>query len=102
MRRIFFKKIAFLNVKENELNNLFKKKGLFVFPSGPGLSTINREKTYLKSLIDADYVFFDSGYFVILLRIIKNIKVNKISGYLFLLNFFKFLKKKQTSQNIIC
>tara|TARA_B100002019_G_C21251123_1_gene591200 strand:- start:327 stop:1064 length:738 start_codon:yes stop_codon:yes gene_type:complete len=95
MRRIFFKKIAFLNVKENELNNLFKKKGLFVFPSGPGLSTINREKTYLKSLIDADYVFFDSGYFVILLRIIKNIKVNKISGYLFLLNFFKFLKKNK-------
>lgn len=95
MKKIIFKKISFLDIKEDEIYKLFKKKGLFVFPSGPGLSTIENEKIYLKSLINADYVFFDSGYFVLLLRILKNIRVNKISGYLFLFYFIKYLKKNK-------
>ena len=96
IKKIFFKSITFNNFKINEFNNIIKKRGLFVFPSGPGLSTIDEEEKYYQSLKKADYVFFDSGYFVLLLRLFKNIKVNKISGFKFLVKFFKYLSKNKS------
>ena len=66
---------------------------MFVFPSGPGLATIKNENKYLVSLQNSDYVFFDSGFFVILLKILKNISVKKFSGYFFLKLLFKKFKK---------
>ena len=56
-------------IKKKDFNNIIKQKGLFVFPSGPGLATIENEFKYLESLRNSDYVFFDSGYLVILLKI---------------------------------
>ena len=96
IRRILFKNIVFLNIENNKLNLFLKKNtsGLFVFPSGPGLSTINEDKLYHDSLKRADFVFFDSGFFVLLIKFLKNIKVNKLSGYKFLKIFLKNLKKK--------
>ncbi len=94
MKKIIFKKIKFISFKENEFNKIIQKKGLFVFPSGPGLATINKEFKYLESLRNSDYVFFDSGYFVFLLKILKNISVKKFSGYLFLKLLFKKFKNK--------
>ncbi len=94
MRNIIFKKINFLDIEEYEFDKIIKKNGLFVFPSGPGLSTITRDKIYLKSLINSDYVFFDSGYFVLILKLFKNINVKKVSGYKFLKFFFHYIKKK--------
>ena len=96
IKKIFFKSITFNNFKINEFNNIIKKRGLFVFPSGPGLSTIDEEEKYYQSLKKADYVFFDSGYFVLLLRIFKNIKVNKFSGYKFLVKFFEYLSNNKS------
>ena len=71
-------------------------KGLFVFPSGPGLASIDEHDSYYNSLKKADYVFFDSGLFILLLSIFKNIKVNKFSGFKFLRLFFFYLKKNKT------
>tara|TARA_B110000503_G_C7069365_1_gene380189 strand:+ start:123 stop:875 length:753 start_codon:yes stop_codon:yes gene_type:complete len=87
-------KIKFYNFNDNDndFKRLIYKPGLFLFPSGPGLASIETSSLYLKSLKKANYVFFDSGYFVILLRIFKNIKVIKFSGYRFLKLFFNFLK----------
>lgn len=96
MKNIIFNKIKFLNVKFEELDEIIQRNGLLVFPSGPGLSTIDEEDEYYQSLKKADYVFFDSGYFVLLLRLFKNIKVNKISGYKFLVKFFKYLSKNKS------
>lgn len=87
MRKIIFKKIKFLDIDEKNLKDIIKKRGLFLFPSGPGLSTIEKDKKYHLALQKADFVFFDSGYFVLLLKIFKKINVKKISGYI----FFKFL-----------
>ena len=95
LSKIIFKKIKFINIGRNNFYYLIKKKGLFVFPSGPGLSTLEREKKYHIALKNSDYVFFDSGYFVLLLKILKKINVLKFSGYLFLNLFFKFLYKKK-------
>jgi UDP-N-acetyl-D-mannosaminuronic acid transferase (WecB/TagA/CpsF family) len=72
-----------------------KNKGLLILPSGPGLSTIYTDKIYHKSIQNADIAFFDSGYFVLLLRLFKGIKVSKFSGYKFLKSFFIFYKNKK-------
>ena len=95
MSFILFNKIKFINISKKDFPKIIKKSGLFVFPSGPGLATINEDKKYLRSLRNSDYVFFDSGYFVLLLRILKNIRVKKFSGYLFLKLFFKHFKKNK-------
>ena len=49
----------------------------------------------------ADFVFFDSGFFVLLLKLFKNISVNKFSGYKFLNLFFNHLKKNK-NKSVFC
>lgn len=101
MKKILFNKIKFLNIDKDEFDKLILNNGLFVFPSGPGLATIDKDNVYHESLINADYVFFDSGYFVLLLRYLKNLKVKKFSGYLFLKNLFQYFKKNPNIK-ILC
>ena len=89
--KVIFKKIAFNNINPNKFKKYILKNGLFVFPAGPALANIEKSKKYHNSLQKADLVFFDSGFFVLLLRIFKNIKVKKFSGYKFLNLFFNNL-----------
>ena len=95
IKKIKFKKIFFSNFYEKDFLKIINTNGFFVFPSGPGLATLNDNETYRKSLQNADLVFFDSGYFVLLLKILKNISVKKFSGYLFLNLLFKYFKKNK-------
>ena len=95
MKKIYFKKIRFINLSKKDFPKIIKKSGLFVFPSGPGLATINNNKEYLKSLRNSDYVFFDSGYLCLILKIMKNIHVNKLSGLLFLKKLIHNLKNSK-------
>ena len=100
IKKVLFKGITFNNIKKTDFDRIIKKKGLFVFPSGPGLASIYSSSKYHNSLKRADLVFFDSGFFVLLLRFFKNIKVNKFSGYKFLTLFFIYLKN--TDKSIFC
>jgi N-acetylglucosaminyldiphosphoundecaprenol N-acetyl-beta-D-mannosaminyltransferase len=93
--KVVFKKIKFNNIDPNKFKKYITKNGLFVFPAGPALATINNSNQYYKSIQRADFVFFDSGFFVLLLKIFKNIKVHKFSGYKFLNLFFVYLKKNK-------
>ena len=93
LKKIVFKKIVFRNLRHFEFNNIILNKGYFTFPSGPGLASINLSKKYHVSLQKSDLVFFDSGFFIILLRVFKKIKVNKFSGYKFTELFLKYIKK---------
>ncbi len=95
MSFILFNKIKFINISKKDFPKIIKKSGLFVFPSGPGLANLKINSPYHKALVKADHVFFDSGYFVILLRVLKKIKVDKFSGYKFLKFFFKYFKKNR-------
>ena len=90
--KIIFKNIKFNNIDTKNFNRCITKKGLFVFPAGPALASIQKSDQYYKSIKKADMVFFDSGFFVLLLRILKNISVKKFSGYKFLGLFFDYLK----------
>lgn len=101
VNKIIFKKIKFHNINEKKFNKCILKKGLFVFPAGPAITNINESKKYYSSLKKADIVFFDSGFFVVLLKIFKNIKVNKFSGYKFLNLFFNYLKENK-KKKILC
>ena len=95
IKKILFKNIVFSNFNHSDFNKIINKKGYFTFPSGPGLASINSSKEYFVSLQKSDLVFFDSGFFVILLRFFKGIKVNKFSGYKFIELFLKYIKKNK-------
>ncbi|MBD1133818.1 WecB/TagA/CpsF family glycosyltransferase [Pelagibacterales bacterium SAG-MED48] len=100
IKEIIFKGIKFKNYNNDEITKILKNKGLFVLPSGPGLSNVNNDKIYLKALQKSDQVLLDSGYFVLLLRIIKNISVNKTSGYIFFKYLLRYLQKKKSKKII--
>jgi len=101
VKKIIFKNIFFFNIQDHQIVKFFKKKSLFVFPSGPNLSDMKVNSKYYMSLKKADYVFFDSGFFVLLLKLFKGINVNKVSGYKFLNYFFKHLSKTK-NKSIFC
>ncbi len=101
IKLIEFKSIDFNNFENQKFIKIIKKKGYYTFPSAPGIASINSSKEYYNSLKKADYVFFDSGFFVLLLRIFKNIKVSKFSGYKFLFLFFRFLKLNK-NKSVFC
>ena len=99
--KIIFNKIVFNNISVINFDKIIRSKGLFVFPSGPALTEIKKSKNYHLSLQKADFVFFDSGFFVLLLKIFKRIDVSKFSGYRFLNLFFKYLVKNK-KKSVFC
>ena len=101
IKEILFKDIIFSNLDYKNFNKIISQKGLFTFPSGPGIASINTNKKYFISLKKSDLVFFDSGFFVLLIKIIKNTKVKKFSGYKFLELFFIYLKRNK-NKKVFC
>ena len=91
--RIF--NIDFYSINFTNFLKILKPGMLLLFPSGPELANIEKNKIYHKALQHSDIVFFDSGYFVLLLSIFSNIKVAKFSGYKFLKLFLQYLKSKK-------
>ena len=101
IKKIIFRNIVFHNIQKRDFNKFIKQKKLFLFPSGSGIPLIDTDKKYYLSLKNADIVFFDSGFFVLLLSILKNIKVDKFSGFKFLYIFFKYLSENK-NEKIFC
>ena len=101
INEVIFRNIKFNNIESNNFKRYIKKKGLFVFPAAPALASIDKSNKYYLSIKQADLVFFDSGFFVILLKVFKNISVYKFSGYKFLNLFFEYLKKNR-EKSIFC
>jgi len=81
--------IKFIDADYKEAISLLNKGGLMVVPSGPGLSTIETDFEYTEAVQNADFAITDSGYMILLLRLLKGIKLKKFSGYEFLNNFCK-------------
>ena len=73
INKIIFKKIKFSNLKSKNFEKYIKKSGVFVFPAGPALASIEKSKRYYQSILKADFVFFDSGFFVLLLKIFNTL-----------------------------
>ena len=86
---LFFESIRFINGDYKKIKKEFYKKSCYmVVPAAPALKKIYCDKIYYKSLKESSFAIFDSGYFCLLLRILKNIKVKKFSGLKFLREFF--------------
>ena len=58
IKKIIFKRIIFSNINDKNFNEFIAKKGLFVFPAGPALASIERYNKYYESVRKADLVFF--------------------------------------------
>lgn len=86
-----FKNIKFFNHNFKYIFNRISKGGVLVAPAASALANIDKNKIYYSALVKSDIAIFDSGFFCILLRIFKKIKVKKLSGYKFLK---LFLNKK--------
>lgn len=93
-KKIIFKEINFFDLNYDQIRKNIKKGGLLVIPSGPGLATLDRDKQYHRALKNSNIAIFDSGYFCLLLRILKFIKVKKFSGYQFIKNFLNDVDTK--------
>lgn len=94
---INFKGIKFYNCSFDKiLKKMIAKGGILVAPAASSLSKIYKKKEYFNALKSSRVAIFDSGYFCILLRVFKNIKVKKLSGYLFMKYFLEtaIVKKK--------
>ena len=87
--------IKFENIDQDESFNPLNFKGLLTFPAAPALVNISKDKKYYLSLKNSNYVFFDSGYLCLILRIFKNINANKFSGLLFLRRLLQNLKNSK-------
>ncbi len=65
-----------------------KSGGLLLVPSGPGLVTIRTEHVYYQALLTGDIVIPDSGYMILLWKLLRWERIPKISGLRFLVAFF--------------
>ena len=94
---INFYNIKFHNWPYSSIIKKISNGGYLCAPAAFPLCEIRKEKKYFQSLKNSKINLFDSGYFCILIRIFKRIKVKKFSGYFFLLKFLndKSLKKKK-------
>jgi len=95
IKKVIFNKIQFLNFSSENFKKIIIKKGTFFFPAAPALATIDQSEAYYKSLKKANHVFLDSGFFVLLLRLLKNINVKKFSGFKFIKLFLSHVKKNK-------
>jgi len=83
--------VRFINGDYSQAFSRLQKGQFMVVPSGPGLSTIDKDTKYWKSLKGADFAIPDSGFMIILLRLFFNFKIRKLSGPKF---FRKFVDEK--------
>ena len=88
-RKIFFKDLTFYEFNKNK--SFQDLRGLILFPSGPGLSSILGDLEYYNSLKKADINFLDSGLFCLLLSIRCMKWIRKCSAYEFYQIFLKHL-----------
>jgi len=81
--------ILFISENFQNIIKRLNRGGLMVVPSGPGLATMGKDIRYTEAVQNADFAIPDSRYMILLLNLLKGIRINKLSGYEFLFNFFK-------------
>lgn len=70
---------------------------LMVVPAGPALVMINSDVQYYQALQNSDFAIPDSAFMVLVLRLFKRIKLQKLSGLEFLRKFLNEEKLKQSN-----
>lgn len=97
---INFKGISFHDYDFELIVEILENKGgVLVAPAASALVNIYNDKDYYNSLIKSDIAILDSGFFCILWLIFKKQYLRKLSGYLFLKKYIKYLDS--TSKRIL-
>lgn len=79
--------VKFLVGAYPEAKVLLDQGALMVVPAAPALATIKDDKLYYEALLNSDFAIADSGFMVILLKILKGVRLRKFSGLEFLRSF---------------
>lgn len=87
--------LHFLNEPLERCIDAALQGGLVTVPSGPGLSTLQKDAVYQKALINSDWILTDSGLMVLLWKLLKREQLHRVSGY----RFLAFLLKRPELQN---
>jgi N-acetylglucosaminyldiphosphoundecaprenol N-acetyl-beta-D-mannosaminyltransferase len=72
--------ISFINGIYEEAFSRLKDGEFMVVPSGPGLSSIDKDVKYWEALKGADFAIPDSGLMILLARLFFALKIKKLSG----------------------
>lgn len=81
--------IKFLSSGYEEAKRLLDEGRVMVVPAAPALAEIMENREYYNALKGSDFAIADSGFMVLLLRIFRGIKINKLSGLKFLRRFLE-------------
>jgi len=60
-----------------------------VVPAAPALVTLESDAGYKEAMLGSDFAIADSGFMVLLLRLLKGVRINKFSGLEFLRAFLQ-------------
>jgi exopolysaccharide biosynthesis WecB/TagA/CpsF family protein len=72
--------------------------GLLVVPAGPALVAIQYDEAYRKALTNADLAIADSGFMVLLWRILRRKSIARISGLAYLKRLLELLSVRESGQ----
>ena len=77
--------IRFFNgTASNAVAHIIRVRGYLVAPAAPALANIQRDEEYCRALTNADVAIADSGFMVLLWRILHGRKLSRISGLRYL------------------
>jgi len=89
--------IKFIDGRIKNALRLLSNGGLMVAPAAPALVEIKNNPIYYRALLVSDFAIPDSGFMVLVLKYLKGIKIQKLSGVEFLRGF---IEKYNNSDNL--
>ena len=71
------------------VEQMLRTGGLLVVPAGPALVAIQYDEAYRRALVQADMAIADSGFMVLLWKILRGGSLTRVSGLAYLKRFFE-------------
>jgi exopolysaccharide biosynthesis WecB/TagA/CpsF family protein len=90
--------IQFFNGDVDEaVGLLFRSGGFIIAPSGTCFARLREDEAYRRAVIAADLAIADSGFMVLLWRLLRRKKITRISGLKYLKHLLGKLKNERTA-----
>ena len=77
---------------DGAVTSMFRRRGFLVAPSGTCFARLREDERYRRAIVAADLTIADSGLMVLLWRLLRRQKVERISGYKYLKHLLGRLK----------
>ena len=77
---------------------IFQGGGFLIAPSGTCFARLRDDETYRRAVLAADLAIPDSGFMVLLWRLLRNEKIERISGLKYLKHLLRKLKEEATAK----